>query len=161
MTVEEYNISVDEYADRLFRFVIKSVEYEDLANDIVQETYTRLWEKVKTVSFDKVRSYLFTAAYHIVLNIFRKDKRIEKMEEYHTKGYSHSEQYTDIKEVLNQALDQLPEIQKTVVLLRDYEGYSYKEIADMNKLSEAQVKVTIYRARMALKDKLGSIESLV
>ena len=161
MTVTEYNISVDEYVDRLFRFVIKSVKDEDLANDIVQETYTKLWEKVSTVNFEKVKSYLFTSAYHIVLNTFRSRKRLEQMEEVHTKGYSHSEQYSDIKEVLNQALDQLPEIQKTVILLRDYEGYSYQEIAEMNNLSESQVKVYIYRGRMALKEKIGSIGTIV
>lgn len=161
MTVTEYNLSVDEFADRLFRFVIKSVKDEDLANDIVQETFTRLWEKVSTVTFSKVRSYLFTAAYHIVLNHFRSRKRLEQMDEVNTNEHSHSEQYSDLKEVLNQALDQLPEIQKTVILLRDYEGYSYQDIAEMNNLSESQVKVYIYRGRMALKDKIGSIDALV
>lgn len=161
MTVAEYNISVDEFADRLFRFVIKSVKDEDMANDIVQETYARLWEKVSTVNFGKVRSYLFTAAYHLVLNTFRSSKRIERMNEVNVNNYSHNEQYSDIKEVLNQALDQLPEVQKTVILLRDYEGYSYQEISELTDLSESQVKVYIYRGRMALKDKIGSIDVLV
>jgi RNA polymerase sigma factor (sigma-70 family) len=161
MTVAEYNLSVDEFADRLFRFVIKSVKDEDLANDIVQETFTRLWEKVSTVNFEKVRSYIFTAAYHIVLNHFRSGKRLEHMDEFNAKDYSHSEQYSDIKEVLNQALDKLPEIQKTVILLRDYEGYSYQEIAEMNNLSESQVKVYIYRGRMALKERIGRIDTVV
>lgn len=161
MTVAEYNLSVDQFADRLFRFVIKSVKDEDTANDIVQDTYTKLWEKVSTVNFEKVRSYLFTSAYHNVINAFRSSKRVEQMEDVHAKNYSHSEQYSDIKEVLNQALDQLPAIQKTLILLRDYEGYSYKEIADMNNLSESQVKVYIYRGRMALKERIGSIETIV
>jgi RNA polymerase sigma factor (sigma-70 family) len=161
MTVTEYNRSVDEFADRLFRFIIKSVKDEDLANDIVQETYTRMWEKVKSVSYEKVRSYLFTAAYHIILNHFRSSKRVEPMEDVHILGYSHSEQYTDLKEVLEQALDQLPAVQRTVILLRDYEGYSYQEIAEITDLNESQVKVYIYRGRMALKERIGSIETLV
>lgn len=161
MTVAEYNLSVEEFANRLFRFVIKSVKDEDLAKDIVQETFTRLWEKVRTVNYAKVRSYLFTAAYHIVLNNFRDGKRVEKMEDIHTNQYAHSDQYSDIKEVLNQALDQLPEVQKNVILLRDYEGYSYQDIAEMTNLSESQVKVYIYRGRMALKDKIGSIDAIV
>ena len=161
MTVAEYNLSVDEFADRLFRFVVKSVKDEDLANDIVQETFTRLWEKVKTVSFEKVRSYIFTAAYHLVVDNFNKGKRHEHMEEAHTRDYAHNEQYSDIKEVLNRALDQLPEIQRSVILLRDYEGYSYQDIAEMTNLNESQVKVYIYRGRMALKEKIGSIETIV
>jgi RNA polymerase sigma-70 factor (ECF subfamily) len=161
MTVAEYNKSVDDFADRLFRFVVKSVKDEDLANDIVQETFMRLWEKVSSVNYAKVRSYLFTAAYHIVLNTFRKEERIEKMDNITVNDYSHEKQYTDLKEVLNNALEQLPEIQKTVVLLRDYEGYSYKEIAGLTKINESQVKVYIYRGRMALKAKIGSLKALI
>ncbi|NJM15960.1 MAG: RNA polymerase sigma factor [Bacteroidales bacterium] len=161
MTVVEYNSCVDEYADRLFRFVVRSVKDIDMANDIVQETFARVWEKVATIEFAKARSYLFTAAYHIMLNSFRGSKRLQQMEETHANEYSHNEQYTDIKEVLEQALNKLPEVQKTVILLRDYEGYSYQEIAEMTELSESQVKVYIYRGRMALKETIGSIEALV
>jgi RNA polymerase sigma-70 factor (ECF subfamily) len=161
MTVAEYNKSVDDFADRLFRFVIKSVKDEDQANDIVQETFTRLWEKKSNVNYLKVRSYLFTAAYHIVLNTFRKHKRIEQIDEVKANEHWHDEQYTDLKEILNQALDQLPGVQKTVVLLRDYEGYSYQEIAELTDLKETRVKVYIYRGRMALKEKIGSIDALV
>ena len=161
MTVTEYNISVDEFADRLFRFVVKSVKDEDTANDIVQETYARLWEKVSTVDYPKVRSYLFTAAYHLVVDHFRKGKRYEGIDKININGHSHNEQYSDIKEILNQALEQLPEIQKTVILLRDYEGYSYQDIAEITNLTESQVKVYIYRGRMSLKEKIGSIETIV
>ena len=161
MTVTEYNISVDEFADRLFRFVVKSVKDEDSANDIVQETYARLWEKVSTVEYTKVRSYLFTAAYHLTVDHFRKGKRYEEMDVININEHSHNEQYSDIKEILDQALEQLPEIQKTVILLRDYEGYSYQDIAEITNLNESQVKVYIYRGRMALKEKIGSIETIV
>lgn len=161
MTVAEYNKSVDEFADRLFRFVIKSVKDEDLANDIVQETFTRLWEKVKTVNAEKVKSYLFTSAYHLVVDNFNKKKRLEVIDEVNANEYSHSEQYSDLKEVLDRALEKIPEIQKNVILLRDYEGYSYQDIAEITGLNESQVKVYIYRGRLALKEKIGSIESIV
>ena len=128
-----------------------------MANDIVQETFTRLWEKVRTVNYEKVRSYLFTSAYRIFLNHIRDGKRIEQMDDVKTNDYGHNEQYTDLKEVLNLALDQLPEIQKTVILLRDYEGYNYQEIAGITNLNESQVKVYIYRGRMALKEKIGKL----
>jgi len=55
----------------------------------------------------------------------------------------------------------LPELQRMVLLLRDYEGYSYKEIGEMASLSESQVKVYIYRARVFLKKYIGKIEVLV
>ena len=52
----------------------------------------------------------------------------------------------------------LPEIQKTVVLLRDYEGYNYSEIAEITDLSESQVKVYIFRARKTLQSYLKDLE---
>ena len=57
-----------------------------------------------------------------------------------------------LNEILEFALNKLPPIQKTVVLLRDYENYSYKEIAEITSLSETQVKVYIFRARNFMKD---------
>jgi len=161
MTVAEYNKCVDDYADRLFRFVVKSVKDQDTANDLVQESYTRLWEKVSEVNAEKVRSYLFTTAYHLIAGNYRKGHRMDFTDDTNTLDAQHNEQYTDIKEVLDNALEQLPKIQKSVILLRDYEGYSYADIAEITKLSEAQVKVYIYRGRMALKQKIGSVETII
>jgi RNA polymerase sigma-70 factor (ECF subfamily) len=73
----------------------------------------------------------------------------------------HESQYTDLNEILHKALGNLPEQQRTAVLLRDYEGYSYKEIGDITGLSEGQVKITIYRGRIALKNFIGRIEKVL
>lgn len=61
--------------------------------------------------------------------------------------YSYNHEYSDLKEQLDKALDNLAQIQKTVIMLRDYEDYSYEEIGQITGLSESQVKVYIYRAR--------------
>jgi RNA polymerase sigma-70 factor (ECF subfamily) len=66
-----------------------------------------------------------------------------------------------LKEVLRDALDKLPEIQKSVIMLRDYEGYDYKEIGEITNLSESQVKVYIYRGRVALKEYIGSLSNVI
>ena len=70
-------------------------------------------------------------------------------------------QYSDLNEILNDALDKLPPVQKSVVMLRDYEGYSYEEIEEITGLNESQVKVYIYRARVALKDYIVKMENVV
>jgi len=67
----------------------------------------------------------------------------------------------DIHEILNNGLNELSEIQRNVVLLRDYEGYSYQEIGEMTDLSEQQVKVYIFRARKFLKEYIGKIEAVI
>jgi RNA polymerase sigma-70 factor (ECF subfamily) len=66
-----------------------------------------------------------------------------------------------LNDVLNEALEQLPTIQKSVIMLRDYEGYSYEEIEEITGLNESQVKVYIYRARVALKEYIGKIENVL
>jgi RNA polymerase sigma-70 factor (ECF subfamily) len=63
--------------------------------------------------------------------------------------------------VLTEALGKLPNIQRSVILLRDYEGYSYEEIGEITGLNESQVKVYIYRARVFLKEYIGSLDTVV
>jgi RNA polymerase sigma-70 factor (ECF subfamily) len=113
------------------------------------------------VNSEKVKSYLFTTAYHTMIDIIRKEKRQTSLEDHPVPEETHDRQYSDLSEVLNEAVNRLPEIQRTVILLRDYEGYSYKEIGDVTLLSEAQVKVYIYRARVFLKSYIGKMELVV
>ena len=158
MTVEEYNKSVDLFSDNVYRFLLKNAKEQAVAKDIVQDTYEKLWINCENVQFLKVKSYLFTTAYHTFIDYIRRSKKIENTSDYQHIGPHHTEQYSDIKEVLDQALNQLPDDQKAVVLLRDYEGYSYQEISEITGLNESQVKVYIFRARLSLKNYLVNIE---
>lgn len=161
MTSKEYNISVDTYADSVYRFVLKNIKDEDKAKDIVQDTFEKLWIKAETVSYSKVKSYIFTSAYHTMIDYIRKDKRQTLMDDSYEFKQTNERHYSDLSEILQEAIDILPPIQKSVILFRDYEGYSYKEIADATDLNESQVKVYIFRARKFLKNYLGSIEKVM
>ena len=161
MTSKEYNQAVDLYSDNVYRFILKNIRDEERARDIVQDSYEKLWRNADNVNYEKVKSYLFTTAYHTMIDVIRKDKRQTYMEDYQIPEDVHDEQYSDLKEVLNEAVKRLPDIQRTVILLRDYEGYSYKEIGDVTSLSEAQVKVYIFRARVFLKNYIGKMEMVV
>ena len=83
------------------------------------------------------------------------------MEEHHADIRSTSQEQPDLKEVLDRALATLPPVQRSVVLLRDLEGYSYEEIAELTNLNLAQVKVYIYRGRTALKEYIGQLETVL
>jgi RNA polymerase sigma factor (sigma-70 family) len=161
MTVKEYNRSVEEYADSVYRFIRGSLKDEHRANDIVQDSYERLWKNVAEIDYQVVKSWLFTTAYHNMIDIIRKEKRMTNLEETHENGMICESQYNDLNEILHEAVGRLPEQQKTSVMLRDYEGYSYKEIGDITGLSEAQVKINIYRGRLALKNFIGKIETVL
>lgn len=161
MTVDEYNKSVDLFSDNVYRFILKNIKDQDKAKDIIQDTYEKLWVNAEKVAFLKVKSYIFTTAYHTMIDLIRKEKKQADFECVNPELYSHNEQYSDLSEILDEAVKKLPEIQRSVVLLRDYEGYSYKEIAEITELNESQVKVYIYRARVFLKNYIGSLEAVV
>jgi len=161
MIVEEYNQAVDLYSDAIFRFILKNCRDDDKAKDIVQDSYEKLWKNHKNVTFSKVKSYLFSTAYHTLIDSIRRDKKRGGWKEVNEKELSYSNSYSDLSELLNRALDQLPEKQKMVVLMRDYEGYAYNEIGEITGLSVAQVKVYIFRARKFLKAYIGKVEVLV
>jgi RNA polymerase sigma-70 factor (ECF subfamily) len=158
MTTAEYNAAVDVHADGIYRFALKHLRDEDRAKDVVQESFARLWMKVDQVEGAKVKSYLFTTAHHVIVDEVRKGSRSTRMEEHHDNLRMTSQSQPDLKEVLDAALATLPAVQRSVVLLRDLEGYSYEEIADLTDLNLAQVKVYIYRGRTALKEYIGQLD---
>jgi RNA polymerase sigma factor (sigma-70 family) len=161
MTVDDYNRCVDAHADGLYRFMLKHVRDTEQARDLVQEAFAKMWVKIDEVDGSKAKSYLFSTGYHTMIDQIRRAKKQGSFDEVDKGKLADSSQYSDLNELLHQALETLPEIQKSVVLLRDYEGYSYTEIGDICKLSETQVKVYIFRARKALKAYIGSIENVV
>ena len=161
MTVQQYNKAVDQFSDGVFRFILKNIRDEDKARDIVQDSYEKLWIKRDTVDGNKVKSYLFSTAYHTLIDMIRKEKRQTLFQKIANPDQVHEEQYSDLNEILHAAINKLPESQRAVILLRDYEGYSYEEIAEITGLSESQVKVYIYRGRMFLKNYIGSMERVL
>lgn len=161
MTTAEYNKCVDQHADGVYRFILHNLRDEELARDIVQDSFEKMWLNVQNIDPDKSKSYLFTTAYHTMLTRIRRDKKQGNWNEVDEEDHSHNRNYSDLKEILKVALSRLPEIQRTVVLLRDYEGYSYEEIGEITNLNESQVKVYIYRARIALKEFIGKPENVI
>jgi len=161
MTVAEFNQCVDQHSDGVYRFILKNIRDEEAASDIVQDAFEKMWLKFREISQASAKSYLFTTAYHRLVDYTRKEKRIERINEGYDLPGNNNSHYSDLKEILDEALQRLPEIQKSLVLLRDYEGYSYEEIGKIAGLNESQVKVYIFRGRLALKNYLVSIDNLV
>ncbi len=83
MTVADYNRSVDDFSDGIYRFILKNIKNHDKAKDVVQDTYEKLWLRVGEVSPDKARAYLFTTAYHTMIDMIRKESRNEDFDALH------------------------------------------------------------------------------
>ncbi|MCC6251775.1 MAG: RNA polymerase sigma factor [Bacteroidia bacterium] len=161
MTISEFNNCVDLYADSLFRFILKNIKDTEKAKDIVQDTYEKLWVKVSHVESKNAKSYMFTTAYRTMIDSIRKEKKYSTLEQIKEISISTTGATLSLRQNIDKGLERLPEIQRTVLLLRDYEGYDYAQIGEITGLNESQVKVYIYRARIAMKDYLVSIENLI
>jgi len=161
MTTNEYNDIVETNADRLFRYILKNIRDSEQASDLVQESFEKLWRQSRDIAYSKAKSYLFSIAHNAMIDSIRKSKREVVTDVSEIPKISVNSHYSDLKEVLDEALNRLPEVQRSVVLLRDYEGYSYEEIGEVTGLNESQVKVYIYRARVFLKNYIGQIEAVI
>jgi RNA polymerase sigma factor (sigma-70 family) len=156
-----YNNCVMLHADAVYRFVLKQLRDEHAARDIVQDSFEKLWMKHMEVKEEKAKSYLFTTAYHGLVDYTRKNARHSRLDEDEHDHAAAGHEYEGLKEILDRGLEKLPEIQRSVLLLRDYEGYSYSEIGEITGLSESQVKVYIFRARSFLKNFIGRMEKVI
>jgi RNA polymerase sigma-70 factor (ECF subfamily) len=161
MTVQEYNTCVREFSDGLYRFALKNVRDTDLAQDFVQDAFERLWMRLDTVDYQRVKSYLFRTVVNLQIDRSRRQSLQQQHlsslpDPVHTPGVAH-----DVQQLIDEGVAQLNDIQRTVLTLRDFEGYSYQEIAEMTALSVDQVKVYIFRARRFLKQYIGKMEVLI
>lgn len=161
MTEREYNQCVNLYADNVYRFILKNLGQEADAQDVVQGAFEKMWINRQQVDNDRCKSYLFTVAYHQMIDHIRKSKRISLREEFKEEVKVTNRQQHDTKRVLNEALNKLNDIQKSLVMLKDYEGYSYQEIADITGLNQSQVKVYLHRARLILREYIVKPENVI
>jgi len=161
MTEKEYNKCVDLYSDNLFRFIVKNLEHAEDARDVVQNSFEILWKHCQDVPFEKAKSYLFTVGYHNMIDHVRKVKRITLVDQFKDEDKVADHKIHNAKEVIEKALSKLSEVQRSLIMLKDYEGYSYEEIGQITGLNESQVKVYLHRARIQLKNYLVSLENLI
>ncbi|MGN6249850.1 MAG: RNA polymerase sigma factor [Ginsengibacter sp.] len=161
MTEKEFNDCVNLYADNVYRFILKNLKHEEDARDVVQASFEKLWINREKVDNDRSKSYLFTVAYHQMIDLIRKNKRVKLEEDFSSSLQTTREPESEIKKLLNEALYRLSETQRSLVLLKDYEGYSYDEIAEITSLSISQVKVYLHRARIQLKNYLVKPENVI
>lgn len=157
MDTIRYNTVVKEYTGGLYKFFYKSVRDTDVVKDLLQDTFIKLWEHRDNIQNEKVKSWLFTTAYHFMLKHLEKDKRFAHSDEPIHVPVKASNAF-EAKEVVDLLLQKLPPVQRSIVLLRDMEGYDYKEIGEILNLNESQVKVYLFRARQKLRDELKLLD---
>jgi len=160
MTEQDYNNCVEEHSNGVYRFIVKNIRSTQDAEDIVQSAYEKLWVNRERVAPLKAKSYLYTVAYHQMIDVIRKENKKPTTNEYMAVDQVTHQTSSELKQNLLSAVNLLNPTQKSLVLLKDYEGYSYQEIGEIMNLSESQVKVYLHRARLFLKTKLLELEKV-
>lgn len=161
MTDKEYNHCVTTYADNVYRFIVKNLRHEEDARDVVQSAFEKMWRNRENIDTEKCKSYLFTVAYHQMIDHLRKSKKVQLKEEFNEDMKVTNRPVHNAKKILEEALSRLSETQRSLVMLKDYEGYSYEEIGKITGLNESQVKVYLHRARVQLKNYLVKPENVI
>lgn len=156
MNRREYNIAVKKHSSNLYGFVFNFLRDSEDSRDIVQDVFEKLWNNRKKVEMEKCKAWLFRTGYNALINFSKRKQRII----YNTDQIPEKAIYDnrlEHKEIVETALSLLPPIQKSIILLRDLEGYSYEEIGEILELSDSQVKVYLYRARKKIKKQLSDL----
>jgi RNA polymerase sigma-70 factor (ECF subfamily) len=161
MTEKEYNSSVSLYADNVFRFIVKNIRHTEDSKDIVQTAFEKLWRNREEIELKNCKSYLFTIAYNQMVDNIRKNERRQFNEELSEESKIGYQPGCDLQKTLMDAVSRLNEVQRSLVMLKDYEGYNYDEIGKIMGLNETQVKVYLHRARKNLKNYLVSQENVI
>ena len=128
-------------------------------DDIVQECFEVLWKSKEKVEMKSAKSYLFSVAHKKIIDSYRTDSRLETYNASNHDQISNPDQ-TDTNQLVQLAINQISAIYKELITLRDLESYSYKEIEEITHLTEAQVKVYLFRARKAIKEKILELETV-
>lgn len=153
---------VKELSNHLYNFALKFLRNEDDAQDIVQDVFEKLWLNRRSIEKSKAKSWMFTTAHNGMINFIKKSNRSVLMEaDQLPEGIKADACIFESNEVVQRAVGILPPIQRSIILLRDLEGYSYDEIGEMLEISNSQVKVYLFRARKKIKKQLKGLVELV
>ncbi len=158
----EYNAAVKSYARNIFRFIFKNLRNKEASDDLVQDCFLKLWQNRANVDGQKVKSWLFTVAHHATINYAKAEARKTGLDSAEVGSISTaSTPEFDLKEIVEKSLLELPALQRSIILLRDFEGYNYKEIGDILELTEPQVKVYLFRGRQRMKDSIKTLSAVL
>lgn len=142
------------YRGRIYAYILRMIGDRDRADDIFQETFTRIYRHCfgEKREISKASSYIFTTARNRCLNAIRDRKATTDVEDYHQIVFQPSYENAELAELVKRSLELLPDHYREAFVLREYDGLSYQEIAEITEQTLASVKIHIFRAKKKLRE---------
>ncbi|MBR2290958.1 MAG: RNA polymerase sigma factor [Prevotella sp.] len=154
--------------NELFRLALRITLNHAEAEDVVQETMIKVWNRRdQWDEIESIEAFCLTICRNIAIDKMKKaENQNQSLEEEHDapdRSYASNPEEQAVQrdriELIRRLINNLPEKQRSAMQLRDLEGKSYKEIAEIMAISEEQVKINIYRARQTITQKFIETEN--
>ncbi|MCX7909118.1 MAG: RNA polymerase sigma factor [Ignavibacteria bacterium] len=156
-SAEAFHILYSHYSQKVYRFCLRMLGSKEKAEDAFQETFIKVFENAKSFRSDNFGPWLFTIARHVCLNMIRLEKPYQEVNDNSLKlSYVNNSDF-GLKDFVQRAIMQLPISLREALLLREYEEYSYEEIARILDIGISLAKIRVHRARLLLKKLLEPI----
>lgn len=156
-SAEAFHILYTEYSQRVYRFCLRMLGNKDRAEDAFQETFIKVFENARSFRGENFGAWVFTIARHICLNMIRLQKPYQEINDNTLKLSYINDGDVGLKDSVQRAIMQLPISLREALLLREYEEYSYEEIAQILGIGLSLAKIRVHRARLLLKKLLEPI----
>lgn len=159
MVAKDFKIHVLPVSKKLLRFATHFLKDEDLARDVVQDVFLKLWQKKETLEeIENIEAFAMRMTRNRCLDVLRANKVVpidaetdrklkEKTIDVHSKV-----ELNESANQIKQLISRLPDLQRTVMQLRDIEQLSYDEIAEATNMKVNAIRVNLSRARKKVRD---------
>lgn len=150
------------HSKTVFNFIFYKFGNEEKAHDAVQEAFVKLWQNCAKVSPEKAKSYVYTVANNLYLNVIKAEKvRLKHANSHSNDRTNESPEFLmeekEYKEKLDNALNALPENQRTTFLLNRIDGKKYAEIAEIEGVSVKAIEKRMHLALKSLREHIDGI----
>jgi len=164
----KYNLLINKYKDRIYGYAFLMMKNKMDADDVTQEVFIKIWQNIDKFNLLSAKAWIFRTTYNLCIDYLRKHKSAGKVFEYADENISNlPSNDNDIEnpylkthlKIMNEkiinAIDNLPEKFKSVIILYEIQNLKYKEISKVLDMPMNNVKVNLLRARKKLREKLN------
>mgnify|MGYP001007719308 CR=1 FL=1 len=158
MSKSEFEKQILSLSNPLFRMAKSMLQNSDEASDAVQDLNLKLWEKRSDLAaIENLKGFVYRSMRNLCLDVLRKRKQegvFDEEQDYDSLNPYEQTEQRDMAKRISQLIDKLPELQRSIIRMRDVEEMDIAEIAYVTTISENAVSVNLSRARQKIREQL-------